>query len=68
MFWATNTRTLNIGYFQNIKSENGHTSPILCKIITLTLTLTQNGETPYYLEKLILPLDSQTQCFLFDVQ
>ena len=21
-----------------------------------------NGETPYYLEKLILPLDSQTQC------
>jgi len=23
---------------------------------------------PYYLEKLILPLDSQTQCFLFDVQ
>ena len=29
----------------------------------------QNGETPnYYLEKLILQLDSQTQCFLFDVQ
>ena len=25
-------------------------------------------ETPYYLEKLILPLDSQTQCFLFDMQ
>jgi len=24
--------------------------------------------TPYYLEKLILPLDSQTQCFLFDMQ
>ena len=24
--------------------------------------------TPYYLEKLILPLDSHTQCFLFDVQ
>jgi len=22
----------------------------------------------YYLDKLILPLDSQTQCFLFDVQ
>ena len=21
---------------------------------------------PYYLEKLMLPLDSQTQCFLFD--
>ena len=28
----------------------------------------QNEETPYYLEKLILTLDSQTQCFLFDVQ
>ena len=27
-----------------------------------------NGETPYYLAKLTLPLDSQTQCFLFDVQ
>ena len=27
-----------------------------------------NKETPYYLEKLTLPLDSQTQCFLFDVQ
>jgi len=26
------------------------------------------GETPYYLEKLMLPLDSQTQCFLFNVQ
>ena len=24
--------------------------------------------THYYLEKLILPLDSQTQCVLFDVQ
>jgi len=23
---------------------------------------------PYYLEKLILPLHSQTKCFLFDVQ
>jgi len=24
--------------------------------------------TPYYLQKLILPLDSQIQCFPFDVQ
>ena len=30
--------------------------------------MNQNGETPYCLEKLILPLDSQTHCFLFDVQ
>jgi len=30
--------------------------------------MNQNGETPYYLEKLTLPLDSQTQCFLFNVQ
>jgi len=30
--------------------------------------MNQNGETPYYLEKLILPLDSQTRCFLFVVQ
>ena len=34
----------------------------------LKIGVNQNGETPYYLEKLILPLDSQTQCFLFDVQ
>jgi len=30
--------------------------------------INQYGKTPYYLEKLTLPLDSQTQCFLFDVQ
>jgi len=30
--------------------------------------INQNGKTAYYLEKLILPLDSQTQYFLFDVQ
>ena len=29
--------------------------------------MNQNGETPYYLEKLTLPLDFQTQYFLFDV-
>jgi len=34
----------------------------------LKFGISQNGETPYYLEKLTLPLDSQTQCFLFDVQ
>jgi len=28
----------------------------------------QNGETLYFLEKLTLRLDSQTQCFLFNVQ
>jgi len=28
----------------------------------------QTGETPYYLEKMTLLLDSQIQCFLFDVQ
>jgi len=30
--------------------------------------MNQNEKTPYYLEKLIVLLDSQTQCFLFDVQ
>ena len=34
----------------------------------LKIGTNQNGETHYYLEKLILLLDSQTQCFLFDVQ
>jgi len=34
----------------------------------LKIGVNQNGETPYYLDKLSLPLDSQTQCFLFDVQ
>jgi len=34
----------------------------------LKIGINQNGETPYYLEKLSLPLDSQTQYFLFDVQ
>jgi len=28
----------------------------------------QNGETPYFRGKLTLPLDSQTECFLFNVQ
>jgi len=30
--------------------------------------INQNGETHYFWEKLTLPLDSQTQCFLFYVQ
>ena len=30
--------------------------------------MNQNGETAYYLEKLTLLLDSQTQCFLYGVQ
>jgi len=34
----------------------------------LKIGINQNGETPYYLEELILPLDSQTQYLLFDVQ
>jgi len=34
----------------------------------LKIEINQSGETPYYIEKLILPLDSQTQCFLLDVQ
>jgi len=34
----------------------------------LKIGINENGETHYYLEKLILPLDSQTECFLFDVQ
>ena len=29
--------------------------------------INQNGETRYYLVKLILPLDSQTQWLLFDL-
>ena len=32
----------------------------------LKIGINQNGKIPYYLEKLILPLDSQNQCFLFD--
>jgi len=34
----------------------------------LKFEINQIGETPYHLEKLILPLDSQTQYFLFDMQ
>jgi len=30
--------------------------------------INQNGETPWFLEKLILPLDLKTQCVLFDMQ
>jgi len=29
--------------------------------------INQNGENPYFGGKLTLPLDSQTQCFLFNV-
>ena len=36
--------------------------------MVLKFGINQNGETLYYLEKLTLPLDSQTVCFLFDVQ
>jgi len=38
------------------------------EFIFLKIGINQNGETLYYLEKLTLPLDSQTQFFLFDVQ
>jgi len=34
----------------------------------LKIGIIQNEETPYYFKKTILPLDSLTQCFLFDVQ
>jgi len=32
------------------------------------IRINQNGETPYFGGKLTLPLDSPTQCFLFNVQ
>jgi len=32
------------------------------------IRINQNRETPYFGGKLTLPLDSQTQCFLFNVQ
>jgi len=38
------------------------------KKLYLKTGINQNGVTPYYLEKLILPSDSQTQCFLFNMQ
>ena len=38
------------------------------KEFVLNIGINQDGEATYYLEKLILPLDSQIQCFLFDVQ
>jgi len=38
------------------------------KKLFLKIGINQNGETLYYLEKLILPLALQSQFFLFDVQ
>jgi len=38
------------------------------KFVFFLIGISQNGETFYFSEKLTLTLDSQTQCFLFNVQ